>query len=173
MRSPTRRGALKTIFCLTLTALIVAGTDPDPSHAGDQHKIRIADAWARVTLGKIANSAAYFSINNSGKSDDRLIDARGEVSDKVELHTHIRDGDIMRMRRLDTGVAVPAGKSVTFAPGGHHVMLIGIKSPLKEGNTFALTLVFENAGTVVVDVPVKRSAPSGHSDHKHQHDHKH
>lgn len=170
MRSSTRRGALKTIFCLALTVLIVAGTDPDPSHAGDQHKIHVTDAWARVTLGKIANSAAYFSIENGGTSDDRLIDARGEISDKIELHTHIRDGDVMRMRRLDAGVGVPAGKSVAFAPGGHHVMLIGVKSPLKEGNTIALTLVFEKAGVIVVDVPVKRSAPSGHSDHKH---HKH
>lgn len=173
MRSPTRRGALKTVLCLALTALIVAGTHSGPSHAGNQHKIHITDAWARVTLGKIANSAAYFSIDNSGTNDDRLIDARGDISDKIELHTHIRDGDIMRMRRLDTGVAVPAGKSVAFAPGGHHVMLIGVKSPLKEGNTFALTLVFEKAGTIVVDIPIKRSAPSGHSDHKHQHDHKH
>lgn len=173
MRLPTRRGSLKTIGLLALTALIVADSIPNPSHADDQSKIHITDAWARVTLGKIANSAAYFSIDNSGTSDDRLIDARGEISDKIELHTHIRDGDVMRMRRLDAGVAVPAGKSVAFAPGGHHVMLIGVKSPLKEGNTFALTLVFEKAGTVVVDIPVKRSAPRGHSDHKHHDDHKH
>lgn len=170
MRSPTRRGALKTIGTLALTALIVATINPKPSLADDQHKIGITDAWARVTLGNIANSAAYFSIENGGKSDDRLIDARGDISKKIELHTHIRDGDVMRMRRLDTGVAVPAGKSVAFAPGGHHVMLIGVKSPLKEGNTIALTLVFEKAGTIVVNVPVKRSAPNGHADHKH---HKH
>lgn len=170
MRSPTRRGALKTIGNLALTALIVATMNPKPSLADDQQKISITDSWARVTLGNIANSAAYFSIDNSGKSDDRLIEARGEISKKIELHTHIRDGDVMRMRRLDTGVAVPAGKSVAFAPGGHHIMLIGVNSPLKEGNTIALTLVFEKAGAIVVNVPVKRSAPSGHSDHKH---HKH
>ncbi len=170
MRSPTRRGALKTFGTLALTALIVASINAKSPLADDQHKIHITDAWARVTFGNIANSAAYFSIENSGTSDDRLIDARGEISKKIELHTHIRDGDVMRMRRLKSGVAVPAGKSVAFAPGGHHVMLIGVNSPLKEGNTIALTLEFEKAGTIAVDIPIKRSAPGGHSDHKH---HKH
>src|SRR5690606_10830983 len=86
------------------------------------------------------------------------------VAETAELHTHIKDGEVMRMRPVEA-IEVPAGGSVTLKPGGDHVMLMSLRAPLKEGETFPLTLIFEHRGSREVDVTVKSVGATGHESH--------
>ena len=125
-------------------------------------------AWARPSIGAKGNSAAYFKIMNHSDKADRIVGAKADVSRLVQIHTHIMDGDIMRMRRVEGGVDVPAGGTVEFKPGSFHIMLIDLKSKLAENDTFPLTLVFESGSEVKVDVKVQKK-PSGEVDGEHDH----
>ena len=108
------------------------------------------------------NGAAFLVLNNHG-ADDRLIGTESDVAKTVELHTHIKDGDVYRMRKVD-GIAVPMNATVALKPGGDHIMFIGLYAPLKEGAKVPLTLIFEKAGKIMIEVPVQSPgamAPSG------------
>lgn len=115
--------------------------------------IQIHDPYARAMGGIGKSGAVFFEIVNSAAVDDRLIDARAEVAQRVELHTHKEGADgVMQMLHVPEGFVVPAGGSHALARGGDHVMLLGLTQDLAQGDTFPLTLVFEKAGEVVVDV---------------------
>ena len=151
---------MKKILCFVLTlaaaALSVAARAQEFQHGG----LLIVHPFARVSAGK--TGAAYLSIENRGKDADRLTAAASPVAASVELHEMKMDGSIMRMRQLP-GVDLPAGGTVALQPGGNHIMLIGLKAPLKEGDRFPLTLTFAKAGTVEVEVIVEKpGAPTGH-----------
>lgn len=128
--------------------------------------ITIEHPHARATLPGQPTGGAYLTLANGG-ADDRLVAVRADVSERVELHTMAMEGDVMRMRELDA-IELPAGKQVALKPGGLHIMLIGLKRPLKAGERFPMTLRFENAGevTVQVDVETVKTAPMRH-DMKH------
>lgn len=129
--------------------------------------LKIDHPWARASAGAAANGAAYMTISTAGTATDQLVKAASPVAEKVELHTHILDGDVMRMRPV-SGITVNVGEPAVLRPGGLHVMLIGLKEPLKEGSQFPLTLTFEKAGTVTVQVDVEgASTPMGSVPHKH------
>ena len=100
------------------------------------------------------------TIMNHGAAD-RLISAAAPISAKTELHTHINDNGVMRMRKIPA-IDLPAGETVTLKPGGLHVMFMGLKAPLQEGGSFPLTLTFEKAGTVTVQVSVKKAGAMSH-----------
>ncbi len=110
------------------------------------------------------NGAAYFSIMNHGNEPDRLISASTPMAERAEFHTHEASGGMMKMRRMES-VEVPAKQMTEFAPGGLHVMLLGLKQPLKAGQAFALVLGFERAGSVEVEVTVQTLAEQGHAGH--------
>lgn len=118
--------------------------------------LKILLPWARATPALAPAGIAYMTIVNNGASD-KLLKAASDVAKIVELHTHILDGQVMRMREVDK-IDVAGGTETQLAPGGLHVMLIGLKGPLKEGTTFPLTLTFEKAGTVTVEVAVQSVA---------------
>ena len=120
----------------------------------------VSDAWARASPGAVKNGAAFMTIMNHGAAD-RLISAAAPVSAKTELHNHINDNGVMRMRKVPA-IDIPAGETVTLKPGGLHVMFMGLKAPLQEGGSFPLALTFEKAGTVTVQVPVKKAGAMGH-----------
>ncbi|MEO0823087.1 MAG: copper chaperone PCu(A)C [Pseudomonadota bacterium] len=103
-------------------------------------------------------------ITNGGSTDDQLLSASSPAFGKIELHRSEKDGDIMRMVRMET-IPVPAGETVTLEPGGLHTMLFDATQLFKEGARFEMELVFEKAGTVTLDVPVKRKAGGGHGEH--------
>jgi copper(I)-binding protein len=124
--------------------------------AGD---IEIENPWARASAGMAGAGAAFMDIKNTGAAD-RVVGASAGVSKAVELHTHIRDGDVMKMRRVDA-IDVPADGVAHLQPGGLHVMFIGLEAPLVEGESFPLTLTFENAGEVTVEVEVKGAGAMG------------
>ena len=130
--------------------------------------LTIEAPWARASAGAARAGAAYLRIVNAGARDDRLVGVSSPVAGRVELHTHtMRDG-VMRMRRIEA-VPIPGGKSAELKPGGHHVMLIGLRAPLKEGETFPLTLIFDKAGTITVGAAVGSIAARGPDMKRHDH----
>jgi periplasmic copper chaperone A len=124
--------------------------------------ITIESAWARPTVAKMANGATYLTLVNHGTQPDRLLSASTTVAAETQIHHTIMDNGIMRMRQLKDGVELPAGQSVKFAPGGLHIMLIGLKAPLKAGDHFVLGLQFAKAGKTDITVMVhEQDAGSG------------
>ena len=132
------------------------------AYAGD---ITINDPYARTANQK--NGAAFMIITNTGEADDVLIEARADVSRKVELHTHVIEDGVARMRQVEGGIPVPADGQARLERGGYHVMFMGIEKPFEQGADFPLTLVFENAGEIVVDVVVDNERKPKHGGKKH------
>ena len=132
------------VFLLATLALSAS-----PSFA-DQ--IELSMAWARATPGGGANGVVYLTVVNRGEGT-AIVGAETTVAKSTGLHTHIVDGDIMRMRAVDT-IPLDSGATVSFAPGGLHIMLKGLAQPLVEGDSFALALAFDDGATRTVDVAV-------------------
>jgi periplasmic copper chaperone A len=115
--------------------------------------IAIGHPYARATVPGQPAGGGFLKLENQGGAD-RLLSASANVSRSVELHTMSMDGDVMRMRQLDA-IELPAGKTVELKPGGLHIMFMGLKAPLKAGDSFPLKLKFEKAGEVTVEVKVE------------------
>lgn len=117
--------------------------------------IVVEDAYARASTPTAKSGAAFMVLMNTGDQDDRLVGAISDVAARVELHTHreIADG-VMKMMEVEEGFAIPAGGSHMLARGGDHVMFMGLNEPFADGDTVAVTLVFEHAGEVAVEIPV-------------------
>jgi len=129
-------------------------------HATARQTIAVTNAWARETAPAQVNGGGFLTITNNGQAD-RLISATSPVTPTVQLHTMSMDGGIMRMRKLADGIPVPAQSVVELKPGGLHIMFIGLKAPLKPGQTITLTLRFEKAGLVKVAMPVRTISNMG------------
>lgn len=115
-------------------------------------ELSVEKPWARATAGRAETGAAYVTLKG-GDGADSLIAAASPVAESVELHTHLEEDGVMRMRQVPS-IPVGPGEKVELKPGGLHIMLIGLKGPLKEGKRFPLTLTFQRAGTVEVEVPI-------------------
>jgi periplasmic copper chaperone A len=127
--------------------------------------LQVENAWARATPGKSQIGAAYVTIQSP--TPDRLVAASTPVAKEAQLHTMEMSGMVMKMRPI-SGVDIPADKPVTLGPGGMHIMLMGLKEPLKAGQSFPLTLNFAKAGTRTVDVavePVGATGPAAATQH--------
>jgi periplasmic copper chaperone A len=122
--------------------------------------IEVTHAWARATAATAKTGAAYLTLVNKGASDDRLVAIAGTVAAKPELHVTSAENGVMKMRPLPA-VEVKAGAQAELKPGGMHIMLIGLAAPLKEGQTFPLTLTFEKAGKVEVTFTVEKAGAMG------------
>jgi len=143
-----------------------------------QAEISVTSPFSRASAPTAKAGAAFLTLNIDAGSD-KLLGGSSPVAEKVELHTHLMDNGIAKMRPVAGGIAVTAGTPTELKPGGLHIMLIGLKAPLKQGESFPLTLNFEKAGAVTVSVPVQgpgAKAPmadhdhGGHGDHSgHQH----
>jgi periplasmic copper chaperone A len=143
---------MHTSLCriLLLVAGIVLGAG---TAAAQTRQIEVTNAWARATPGRSDVGAAYVTIQSP--TADRLVAASSPVAKKVELHTMTMSGTVMRMRPV-AAIDIPAGQPVTLAPDGLHIMLEGLKKPLRAGQSFPLTLTFEKAGTRMVNVTVQK-----------------
>jgi hypothetical protein len=120
--------------------------------AGD---LVITQAWARATPGGAKVGGAYLTIENKGSTADRLIGGSADVAGKVEVHEMATKNGVMTMRGLDNGLTIEAGKTVKLAPGGYHLMMFDLKSPLKQGDKVPVTLDFEKAGKVKLSFDVQ------------------
>ncbi len=122
----------------------------------------MADAAATVTVDKPfarkamkaqRNSAAFMTLHNSGPAV-AIVDAESPVAEIVELHTHVHDNGVMRMRKIDK-IDLPAGASVALQPGGLHVMMLGLKKDLNDGDAVPVTLVFDDGSRKTIEAPVR------------------
>jgi copper(I)-binding protein len=150
-------------FQIIIAAFAAFIAMPALAHDG----VHINDPYARVMGGVGASGAVFFEIENHQDGDDRLINAASNVADKVELHTHKEEGGVMKMLHVPEGFPIPAGGMHALARGGDHVMLMGLKTELKNGNTVDLILTFEKAGEVKVEATIDndRRPMDGHMGH--------
>jgi len=141
------------------------------AHGATVGDIAIGHPYATPSIAGTSNGAAYLaSIENKGAAGDRLVRASTPMASRVEIHTMNLDAQgVMRMREID-GVALAPKAKVQMKPGGGlHLMLIGLKEPLKEDATFPMTLEFERAGKVEVKVIVGQPKPAGAAASGHMH----
>jgi periplasmic copper chaperone A len=138
--------AVAACFVVASTALAQTG------------QLEVSNAWARATPAKAENGVAYLTIRSP--TPDRLVSVSSPVAKKAELHTMEMAGMVMKMRPL-AGLDIPAGQPVTLKPGGEHIMLLGLNGPLREGQSFPLSLTFEKAGTREVSVAIEKPGAAG------------
>ncbi|MHC6227634.1 copper chaperone PCu(A)C [Pseudomonas sp. X10] len=155
---------------LILAALLLPGAFAN-AHEYTQGDLHIAHPWSLELPPNAPNVAAYFVVHNNGKEDDRLISVDSPITDDAQLHEHVKtDAGLMKMQQVPS-VTVPAGQDLTFAPSAYHVMLLQPKdrSLLSDGKRFPLTLHFEKAGDITVEVAVQKQAPADQQEHSHTH----
>ena len=153
---------------MTLKKLIGAAALALTTFAAHAHEfkagaITIGHPYARATAVGQPTGGGFMKLINGG-GNDKLLSVSAEVSKAVELHEMKMEGDVMKMRQVE-GIDLQAGKTVELKPGGYHVMFIGLKAPLKAGDSFPVKLKFEKAGEVTVDVKVE--APGADHSMKH------
>ncbi len=131
--------------------------------------IAVEDPYAITPVPGAPTGAAYMLIRNQGSTPDRLVGVRSPVADAVELHQHEEQDGIMRMRPVEGGLELPAGGELLLGRGGAHVMFMGLTDPLENGELVPVTLIFERAGEIEVEVPVDlarltEEAPAAHGE---------
>ncbi|MFB9970814.1 copper chaperone PCu(A)C [Pseudoroseomonas cervicalis] len=135
--------------------------------AGD---VEIGHPWSRAAPPR-GTGAGFMTLRNTGSQPDRLVAARAAIARTVEIHTHLHEGGVMRMRPVEGGIVLPPGQEVALAPGGYHLMLIGLSEALVQGQRVPVTLVFERGGEIQVELAVEaagyrpRNAPAGGHQH--------
>jgi periplasmic copper chaperone A len=158
---------LVTLLALGTTCLSAMAADQDHAHHQMTARPAVTQVWSRAMPPTAPTGAVYFTLQNPGDEPDRLIGVNTPRAKKAELHTHVHEGEMMRMRQIDS-IEVPAGGRVELKPGSSHVMLFQLSEPLVAGERFPLTLKFEHAGEVTVDVSIRDQAPEP-SGQQHMH----
>lgn len=141
-------------------ALLLVAIGVATAHEYSNKGVTVAHPWARATPGGAKVGGAYLEIKAAAGRRDRLVGARSPAAGAVEIHNHVNEGGIARMRRVDA-IALKPGASLVLAPGGYHLMLTDLKAPLKEGDLLKLTLVFEKAGEIEVEATVEPIGATG------------
>ena len=108
-------------------------------------------------------------ITNAGPEADRLVGGSLPGAARFEVHEMSMQGEVMRMRPLETGLEIKPGATIELKPGGYHIMFMDLREPLKEGQTLKGTLLFEKAGAVAVEYAVRGMAARGAAEHRHAH----
>jgi copper(I)-binding protein len=142
----------KLATAVLLSTLLAAPARAQEVKAGD---LVITQAWGRATPGGAKVAGGYLTIENKGSTPDRLIGGTVDVAAKVEVHEMATKNGVMTMRQLDSGLTIEPGKTVKLAPGGYHLMMLDLKSPLKKGDQLPVTLEFEKAGKVTVSFDIQ------------------
>jgi copper(I)-binding protein len=154
---------------LLITALVLAIL-PLPLLAGQAARsIAVEGAYVRAVPPGQPNSAAFLTLSNGDDADHALVAGRSDAAQTVELHTHIVDEGVMRMRRIER-IDVPAGREQVLEPGGLHIMLIGLERQLQAGDEVSLTLEFEDGSSIELQAPVRPIEGMG-GGHEHMHHH--
>ncbi len=138
---------MKTRFILAAAAFVAAA----PALA----QVSVDGAWLRETAPGARTGAGYGLVVNAGSAEDRLLGGSTPVAARLEVHSMTMDGGIMRMRPVTGGLAIPAGGRVALKPGGYHLMLIGLKQPLRRGTMVPVTLDFARAGLLKLSLRVE------------------
>ena len=138
---------LRILATIAISMLISLGS----AQAQD---IQIEDAYARAASPIAKSGATFMHIMNMGDIDDRLVAVTTDVAMMPELHTHIMEDGIAKMREVEGGFEILAGEATILERGGLHIMLMGLTRPLLHGEVITLTLIFEKSGEMTIEVPV-------------------
>lgn len=154
------------VLALALSAIASAAL----AHGYQAGRLTIQHPWSRETAAGQAVGGGFMTITNEGAMEDRLVSGTSPVAAEVQLHTMTMDGGVMRMRQVEGGIAVPARGTLELKPGSYHIMFMGLKRQLRQGEGFPVTLRFQRAGSVTVQFavqPVTSTGPteSGHAGH--------
>jgi periplasmic copper chaperone A len=145
-------------YTALLASLLAAPARAEEVKAGD---LVITQAWSRATPKGAKTGGGYLTIENKGSAPDRLSGGSADVAGKVEVHEMAMNSGVMTMRPLDQGLTIDPGKTVKLTPGGYHLMLFDLKSPLKQGDKVPVTLEFEKAGKVKVSFDIQGVGAQG------------
>ncbi|MFC7703975.1 copper chaperone PCu(A)C [Plastorhodobacter daqingensis] len=153
----------RTLVAAALAALAV----PAVAHDG----MAVRDAYVRVSGPSAKSGAAFMVIENHRAIDDRLIAARSDAAERLEIHTHTQDdAGVMRMVEIEDGILIPAGEEHALSRGGDHLMFLGLTAPLDHGDAVSVTLIFEQSGELEVEIPVdleRQDMPAQRPVHSH------
>lgn len=116
--------------------------------------LTLTGGFTRATLPNAPVAGGFMTITNTGAADDVLLSAAADFADMTQIHEMKMEGDVMQMRALPDGLPIPAGQTVTLAPGGYHVMFMNLNAPLVAGEDVTVTLTFRDAGRVDLTLPV-------------------
>jgi len=141
---------LTAVAWMCIMALLIAGC------AGAEAGIVVQNPMARATPPGVETGAAYMTIVNRGQAADRLLSVSSPAAKMAELHESVNDNGVMKMEPRPEGFEIPAGGTLELKPGGKHIMLMGLVAPLEAGKKIEITLVFEKAGQMKVEVPVQQ-----------------
>ena len=149
------------------TATIVLAFQFANSHISSAAGLEVSGEFARASAGLKRNGVIFFTVKNQGRNDNTLVSVLTDVSKRAELHGHSTNDGVMRMSKIKGGIQIPAGSIAQLKPGGFHVMLLGLKAPLKKGETIYATLLFKDGHSIKINVPilgVGAKSTIGHSD---------
>ena len=117
--------------------------------------LMVKDPYARAARPNAPTGAAFMTLMNHSDQDITLIGVSSDVAKRVELHTHIENGEgVMQMSEIEGSITIPAGEMHMMKRGGDHVMMMGLTQSLVDGETFSVTFEFENGAEMVVEIPV-------------------
>ncbi|MFC3228201.1 copper chaperone PCu(A)C [Marinibaculum pumilum] len=153
---------MRLLACL-IAAGMIAGSLPALAKDDGHPTVKVEEAWTRATPPAARAAGGFATIRNAGPEDDRLIGASSPIG-TVEIHTMEMNDGIMKMRHLPDGLAIPAGGTVELKPGSDHLMFLDLAAPVIEGPPVPVTLQFEKAGEVSVEMfvaPIGARAPKG------------
>jgi copper(I)-binding protein len=153
------------LFGLTL---ISSAATAEMHNDHDKEGMLVHEAWVRAVPPTSKMSAAYMMLHNNTADDDHLVSAESNIAKAVELHNVRKKEDMMEMYQVKS-IGIPAGGSQALKPGSYHVMLIGLKKPLKAGDEVELTLNFMHAGAITIKAPVKEGDMAMQHNHGMKH----
>jgi periplasmic copper chaperone A len=156
---------LRTLIELLAALLLTFAALLAISQMAKADGIEIVDPYARATIGSAKTGVAYLKLVNRTAEFDRLRTVSADIAEHAALHVHAMKDDVMTMEEIACLELAP-GTEVEFAPGGLHVMMIGLSKPLREGDHFPLRFTFDRAGEINIDVPVRSSVEGALSAHE-------
>jgi len=157
-----KRWPLLTAFLITVSILSGCSKAPNDMSSDDsatvsQSDVNVEGAWARATFALAQTGAVYLTLNNNAQEPLTLLSAQvpSNVAEEAQLHDMNMSDGMMQMVQIQEGIEIAADDSVQFAPGGKHVMLLGLKEPLNVGGSISLTLNFVQQAPITIQVPIK------------------
>jgi copper(I)-binding protein len=150
-------------LALAAFATAIAATVLTPAWALDYKlgSLEISQPWTRATPATAQSAGGFLTITNKGTTPDRLVAVRSPVSAKVEVHEVRMEGNVMKMRELEKGLEIAPGATVMLKPGGFHIMFMGLKAPVAKDSQVPVTLVFEKAGSIDIELKAEAIGAAG------------
>jgi copper(I)-binding protein len=146
---------------LVLAAALVVIADSAVAQTYKAGAIEIEQPWARATPKGATIGAGYMKITNTGTEPDRFVGGSASFAGRLEVHSMTMEQGVMKMREIKDGLEIKPGETVELKPGGYHMMFVGLKQPLKQGEDLTVTLKFTKGGTVEVKYPVEAVGAGG------------